>query len=143
MEIRQQETAMPIQKVRTRLMWRGQETVQQIIDRLRKRERTLLVLPAGFHHAVNVSVRGDGAAHTWTDSTLDRAAFDRLVRIRGLRELAELREALEQTGMDVRVRTPPPQISFVPREKGMRRPTHAVRHAGHRIDMTALAQMTT
>jgi hypothetical protein len=140
---RQQENAMAMKKTRTRLMWRGQETVREILDSLHKRERTLLVLPAGFHHAVNVSVSGDEDAHAPTETTLDRAAFDRLVRIRGLRELAELREPLAEAGMEVRVRTPPPQLGFVPREEGMRRRMRDGHHGGRRMDMTALARMTT
>jgi hypothetical protein len=112
---------MPMHKPRTRLTWRGKDTVEEILSRLDKRERTLVVLPAGFHHAVSVSVSGDREVHGPVDVALDDAAFDRLVRIRGLRDLAKLREPLARAGMDVRVCTPPPRLRLVPRDRVVRR----------------------
>ena len=50
---------MPTEKPRSRLVWRGRKTVQEIVNRLHERERILLVLPAGFHHAVSVHLVGD------------------------------------------------------------------------------------
>jgi hypothetical protein len=117
----QQENIMPMHKPRARLTWRGKDTVREILSRLHKRERTLVTLPAGFHHALTVSVSGNGEVYGPVDAALDDAAFDRLVRIRGLRELAELREPLAGAGMDVRVCTPPPRIRLVPRDTVTRR----------------------
>jgi hypothetical protein len=115
---------MPTQKVRARLRWKGKESVQEILARLDDRERMLLLLPAGFHHTVSVAVSGDRELHGPVDVALDNAAFQRLVRIRGLRALAELREPLADAAMDVRLRTPPPQILIIPQDRQRRPPLH-------------------
>ena len=36
---------MPTQKPRSRLVWRGKKTVQEIVNRLHERERILLCVP--------------------------------------------------------------------------------------------------
>jgi hypothetical protein len=119
---------MPIGKPRSRLVWRGKKTVQEIIDRLHERERILLVLPVGFHHAVTVHLVGDGEAYGAADIASGNAAFERIARIKGLRELSELREPLARAGMSARVRTPPPQILFFPRATATSLRTHHRRH---------------
>jgi len=120
---------MPTQKPRLRLVWRGEKTVQEIIDRLHDGERILLVLPAGFHHAVSVHLAVNGEDHGATDVAFDDAALDRIARIKGLRELSKLREPLAHAGMAVRVRTPPPQILFFPKDSAAWRRTNYHSHA--------------
>ena len=115
---------MPMKKVRARLRWKGSESVPEILSRLDERERVLLILPSGFHHAVSSSVGSEDALHGPLDVALNDAAFERLVRIRGLSALAGLREPLARSGTSVRVRTPPPQILFVPRDRAVRHRTH-------------------
>src|SRR5690242_11310891 len=110
MDARQEESIMPRQKIRVRLRWKGAESLPEILSRLRARERVLLVLPAGFHHALSVAASGHDAMHAPLDIEIDEAAFERLVRLAGLRELAELRAPLAANGMTMRARTPPPQI---------------------------------
>jgi hypothetical protein len=119
---------MPTEKPRSRLVWRGKKTVQEIVNRLHERERILLVLPAGFHHAVSVHLFGDGEMHDRADNAPGDAALERIARIKGLRELSALREPLARAGMTARVRTPPPQILFFPRDTATWRRTHHRRH---------------
>ena len=119
---------MPTQKPRSRLMWRGKKTVEEIIDRLHNRERILLVLPAGFHHAVSVHLAADGEAHGPIDVAFDDAALERIARIKGLRELSKLRQPLARAGMGVRVHTPSPQILFFPRGSAASRRTNYHSH---------------
>jgi hypothetical protein len=116
---------MPTRKIRTRLRWSGRDTVQEILRRLPAREHMVLTLPPGFHHAVTVAAGPDSAMRLLVDVALDDAALTRLTRIRGLRELALLRDALAQTDTGLRLRTPPPRILFVPR--GTARQSH-MRH---------------
>jgi hypothetical protein len=118
---------MPTAKPRSRLVWRGTKTVQEIVNRLHERERILLVLPAGFHHAVSVHLVGDGETHGPANVACGDAAVERIARIKGLRELLELREPLARAGMSALVRTPPPQILFFPRDTATRRRTHHLR----------------
>jgi hypothetical protein len=106
------------------LHWKGAESLPEILRRLRARERVLLNLPAGFHHALSVAASRHDAPSAPLDVGLDEAGFERLVRIAGLRELAELRAPLAANGMTMRIRTPPPQILFLPRERGVRRNAH-------------------
>jgi hypothetical protein len=115
---------MPIPKPRTRLFWRGKDTVEEILDRLHEREHTLVILPAGFHHALSVSVSADDRGHIPVDVVVDEAAFPRLARIKGLGELARLRVPLANAGMDMRVCTPPPRIRLIPRTRVVPRRTH-------------------
>jgi hypothetical protein len=109
---------MPTQKPRTRLLWQGKKTVQEIVDRLHERQRILLVFPAGFHHAVSVHLAADDEGHGPVDVAFDDTALERIARIKGLREVSKLRQPLARAGMGVRVRTPPPQILFFPRDTG-------------------------
>ena len=111
---------MPMQKPRARLRWRGKESVQEILSSFDKRDRVLLILPAGFHHALTVRLNAEGAMRGSVDITSDDTALERLAHIRGLRELTQLCEPLARAGMAVRVRTPPPQILFFPRDKPMK-----------------------
>jgi hypothetical protein len=120
---------MPSEKPRSRLVWRGTKTVQEIIDRLHERKRILLVLPAGFHHAVSVHLVGDDETHGLADTAYGGAAFERIARIKGLRELSELREPLARAAMSARVRTPPPQILFFPRDSATWSRTHHHPHS--------------
>jgi hypothetical protein len=106
------------------LHWKGAESLPEILRRLRARERVLLILPAGFHHALSVAASRQDALSAPLDVGLDEAGFERLVRIAGLRELAELRAPLAANAMTMRIRTPPPQILFLPRERGVRRNAH-------------------
>lgn len=115
---------MAREKIRVRLHWKGAESLPEILRRLRARERVLLILPAGFHHALSVAASQDDVLRAPLDIGLDEAGFERLVRIAGLRELAELRAPLAANGMTMRIRTPPPQILFLPRDRGIRRNTH-------------------
>jgi hypothetical protein len=115
---------MPTEKPRSRLVWRGKKTVEEIVERLHRRERILLVLPAGFHHAVSVHLVGEGETHGGLNVAHGEAAFARIARIKGLRELSELREPLTRAGMSALVRTPPPQILFFPRDAATWTRTH-------------------
>jgi hypothetical protein len=119
---------MPTEKPRSRLVWRGNKTVEEIVNRLRERERILLVLPAGFHHAMSVHL-GREETHGSADIAYGDAALARIARVKGLRELSELREPLARAEMDVRVRTPPPQILFFPRDTATWSRTHHRRHS--------------
>lgn len=125
---------MPVRKSGARLRWRGAETVREIAKRLGRHEEALVMLPPGLHHALLVRVGADERAHGLVDSTLDAESFGRLMRIQGLRELQEFREPLERAGMSVRVRTPPPQLLFVPGAEPRKRPS---RH--HWVSTAALA----
>jgi hypothetical protein len=106
-----------MEKPRVRLTWKGHETVREIVSRLHERRRVLVALPAGFHHTVRVHLRDDHGMHGPVDMVLDEAAFERLAGIRGLAELAGLREPLARAGIGVQVRTPPPHILFFPRDE--------------------------
>jgi hypothetical protein len=113
-----------MQKLRNRLFWRGEDTVQAILDRLHEREHTVVILPPGFHHALSTSVSADDVGHMFIDVAVDEAAFDRLAGIEGLGELARLRVPLLNAGMDMRVCTPPPRIRLVPRTRVAPRKAH-------------------
>jgi hypothetical protein len=115
---------MPTHKARARLRWRGAETVAEIEKRLNRGEPTVVLLPPGLHHALSVRLRADHAAHGLDNVTLEGEGFDRLTRIRGLRELGALREPLKRAGMAVLVRTPPPQLCFVAPTTPRKRPAH-------------------
>ena len=106
---------MPMEKPRVRLIWRGKETIREILRRLHEGHRVRVALPAGFHHTVCVQLAGDPRVDGPLDRVIDDAAFERLVRIHGLCELADLREPLARANIGVRVRTPPPQIILFPR----------------------------
>ena len=106
---------MPIEKPQARLIWRGKETVLEILSRLHEGHRVRVALPAGFHHTVCVQLAGDARVDGPLDRVIDVAAFERLVQIRGLREFADLRDPLARADIGVRVRTPPPQIILFPR----------------------------
>jgi hypothetical protein len=114
-------------KPQARLHWRGAETIREIAERLVKREKVTVLLPHGFHHALCVRVAATERAHDLLDVTLDKQTFDQLTRIRGLRQLAELKTPLEEAGMEVRVRTPPPQLLFAPATKRRRHSAHRYR----------------
>jgi hypothetical protein len=119
---------MPMHKARARLRWRGAETVREIAKRATRGERALVLLAPGFHHALCVRSGAAAAAHGVVDVTLDAEAFARLARIRGLRDLEKLREPLERGSLSVHLRTPPPQLLFVPLAKPRRRTLHQHHH---------------
>jgi hypothetical protein len=108
---------MPVPKARAGLRWRGAETVRELTERLSRRETAVVFLPPGLHHALSVRVGAGDAAHGPIDVTVNAEKFERLTRIKGLRELEAVREPLEREGMTVRLRTPPPQLLFVARAK--------------------------
>jgi hypothetical protein len=115
---------MRLYKARAPLRWRGAETVREIAKRVGRGEQALVLLPPGFHHALCVRAGADERSHGLVDVALDAESFERLTHIRGLRELAALREPLERADMSVRLRTPPPQLLFVERETPRRHQHH-------------------
>jgi hypothetical protein len=117
---------MAMHKGGARLRWRGAETVREILRRVNRGEQALVLLPLGLHHALCVRVGVDERAHGLSDATLDAERFERLTHIKGLRELEQLRGLVERASMNVRVRTPPPQLLFSAQDTGRRhaRPQH-------------------
>src|SRR5689334_9925368 len=119
-----QGAIMRIHKARERLRWRGTETVREIAKRLNRHEPTIVLLPHGLHHAVCVRTGADERSHGLAELTLDAESFERLTRITALHELEPLREHFNRGAMNIRLRTPPPQLIFVPRDTAGKEPMH-------------------
>ena len=100
-----------LQEVRTRLMWRGGETVAEILRQLPGPAYVELQLAPDYHNALYTHLGGPdltGEQELDTSDGLDLLA--RVAEIGGLTELAALLPALAECEVTVRVVSPGPKI---------------------------------
>ena len=127
-------------KAASRLVWAGPATVEQIAENLRARRRTVVKLPANYHHALSVRLFQSARARGVMDLSGDARLLERIAALDGLHSLRTLVEPMQEQGTRVRLRSPFPHLFFYQPAGRARSPTNYC-NAGGALGKTMLAEV--
>lgn len=94
------------------MTWKGRESIQSILKRLRQNGSVMFHLPESYHHALFVHMYPEappGQAETVDkESGVDLLA--RISKIKSLEHIADLIEPVQAMGCTVKLTSPPPIV---------------------------------
>jgi hypothetical protein len=99
-------------KAASRLVWAGQATVEQIAENLKEHRRTMLKLPANYHHALSMRLHQNARVRGVMDLSGDAGLLERIAELGGLHDLKALVGPMREVGARVRLRSPFPHLFF-------------------------------
>ena len=99
-------------KAQSRLVWAGQASVEQIAANMRARRRTVLKLPANYHHALSMRLYQSAKARGVMDVSGDATLLERIAGLDGLHDLSALVDPMRELGARIRLRSPFPHLFF-------------------------------
>lgn len=128
-------------KAASRLVWAGPATVEQIAENLQARRRTVVKLPASYHHALSMRLFQSTRARGVMDLSGDARLLERIAALDGLDSLRALVEPMQEEGARVRLRSPFPHLFFY-QPVGRPRSTTNYHNAGGALVKTMLAEVS-